>query len=75
MIYHNIALFILLWLVCGLWAYGRTLAYFQGRYQLIAPDMLMQDRLFAMQMGCFGITGLIVTYFLNKPNIYGVRWI
>ena len=55
-----IILAILVWIVCGVFAYGLTFAYFQETYPMIAEQDAKYDRRFAGIISIFGPLGLFV---------------
>lgn len=52
-------LFILVWIACGLLAWGGIFAYVQGEYSLIAAETRRFDRFLAICFGLFGPIGLV----------------
>jgi hypothetical protein len=72
MIYHNIALFILLWLVCGFWAAGISYGFFYGRYAKVLGDT---DRGWCYSWGMSGgIVALLICLIGERKRGYGNRW-
>ncbi len=55
-----ISVFIGLWLLCGVAAFGLTFAYFQGKDPHIAKEQKDLDYMFAAFMGALGPFGLAV---------------
>lgn len=65
----------ILWLICGIFAYGITYGYFQSEYPKFAKERCYADGLLALFMGCMGIIGLITSYFLSNFARRGLKWI
>lgn len=69
----TLILIVLFWVVCGFFAYGKTFAYFQRKYPLIAAMDEESDRAFALLMAITGPVGLIVAL-LKSEHGMGWRW-
>ena len=66
---------IIVWIVCGAFAYGLTFAYFQGKYSYIANKDIKADRWLVGIMSVFGPTSLIVALIqTNYGKDYGLKW-
>ena len=61
-----------IWIVCGIFVYGRTLAFFQGEFPNIAKTDRKLDRNFALVSAAFGPFGLIVVL-ISGAN-HGYMW-
>lgn len=64
----------LLWIGCGVLAYGLTFAHFQGKYPTIAIETLPDDRRVATFMAIAGPIGLFVALIQGEPRKYGLRF-
>jgi len=51
-------IFTILHIICGVFAYGLTLAYFQKNFENIAEEKFQDDSKFALVFGICGIIGL-----------------
>jgi hypothetical protein len=55
-------LLLVIWVVCGVCAYGYTFAYFQKEFPLIAKRFEKTDRIFATFYTLLGIIGLLILF-------------
>lgn len=69
-----IALFIVVWIICGFLAYGITLACFQRSRTLTAKDYFYTDSSFAVLMALNGPVGLLVSFFLSGFARHGLMY-
>ena len=70
----SIAAVITLWVVCGVFAYGRVFAYFEGEYaQIACPGHTKENKEMALLAGLLGPVGLIVT-FTSGCCGHGLKW-
>ena len=68
-------LVILVWIACGVFAYGLTFAYYQGKYPGLAAEDYMSDRIFALIPAVCGVVGLFASLICtNFGREYGLRW-
>ena len=65
---------IILWIICGVLAYGRTLADFQRSYPIIAHESRRSDMVFAFIIGCTGPIGLFISLLLTIRSKTGWMW-
>jgi hypothetical protein len=63
----------LVWITCGVIHYGLFVAYFQGKYPLIADETFYSDRIFAAAAGLCGPVSLLATLLTCWPFNYGWR--
>jgi len=49
-----VVILLVVWVLCGVFNYGGTYAYFQDEFSLIAEDARGKHRAFAFTMGVFG---------------------
>ena len=63
----------LIWIVCGIFAYGITYGYFRNKYGEVSSKYA--DGLLALFFGVSGILGLVMSYFLSNKIEYGLKWI
>lgn len=68
-------LFVVIWIVCGFFAYGITYGYFQNKYSTFAGKDRIFDTILALFFGMLGILGLILAYYLSGCCEYGLKWI
>ena len=62
------------YVICGVLAYGYNFAYFQTKYRIIACRHYMQsDRRFALETSLFGPVGLVVAAVLGNTK-YGLMF-
>ncbi len=66
---------ILLWIICGIYAYGITYGYFQKEFSIIARQVRYEDGFIALLFAGFGIIGLIASYFLSGFVKHGLKYI
>ena len=71
MIALYIFLGILLWVILGILAYGKTFGHFQNKFPSIASEMVEEDRKFAFLVACFGPIGFFTTFILSE---YPCQW-
>jgi hypothetical protein len=64
----------IIWIACGVLAYGATLAYFQREYPSTALEFEHNDRAFAVLLGTLGPIGLFVAVVSNKRFKHGFMW-
>lgn len=64
----------IVWLVCGIFAYAITFAYYQREYAAIAKLTYRNDLLFAIFIGMTGPFGLLVSLFGSKFVHHGLKW-
>jgi len=73
-----IASFICFWVVCGLWTYGISLAYFWREWPTLhdVPSEWRVSRNVAIFVSLFGLVGLIVLFFSSRFMRHGFlfRW-
>lgn len=69
-----IAVIALVYIACGVMAYGITFADMQGRYQSIKVESYRTDMSFAVFVGLWGPLGLVVSLFLSGFAEYGVKF-
>jgi len=78
MIPAAIAVAVVVWIVCGVVAYGATFADFQMEFRSIASRRtLVADRYIAIVMAVFGPIGIVVTAAIGKFKhglIYRSPW-
>ena len=69
-----IALIVVGWLVCGVYAWGTEFAYFQGAYPTIAKENYREDLKFAVGLGLLGgPLAALVSLFMSGFNKHGWR--
>jgi hypothetical protein len=64
---------VIAWCLCGIFNYAATLAYFQGKYALIARETVVHDRTFAVLMGIIGPIGLLAGWIVATAKGSGPR--
>lgn len=64
---------LVIWIVCGVLAYGFDLAYFQRHWPNLAKKDYLQDRLKAIPTGLLGPFGLALCLVEGFCK-YGFRW-
>ncbi len=64
---------LLVWLICGILAYGLTFAYFQRQYPTLAETEYESDFRFALSAGMAGPIGLGVCL-LSGDWRHGFKW-
>ena len=74
------ALLVVGWVVCGVLAYGLTLADFQDRWPVLSYEHRRTDYAFAIVVGTMGPLGLVaaaialvIGQFSGHPGFYGFR--
>ena len=60
-----IIIFAILWIICGILAYGFAFAYYQNEYPFIAEAEYNDYKIKAFIMALFGICGLVALICLN----------
>ena len=76
----NNIIFIIIWIISGIFAYGLTLAYYQKKYNKIQSiNEYKKDVIYALFFGALGIFGLLSTIsfliIMNKnPFKYGLQY-
>lgn len=67
-----------LWLACPILCYAMDLAYFQGRYPVLAKERLCQDKMEALVSGAFGLLlgpiGVMVAFIMFDFAKHGLRF-
>jgi hypothetical protein len=63
---------VVVWIVCGAFAYAVHLAFFRTMYPF--PDTLRQDQSLAAFVGLFGPIGLLVALAISGFAEHGIRW-
>jgi len=74
---YDFMLFVILlasWVVCGVFAYGITLAYFQGEFPLSAREHYTKDINTAVFFGLSGIVGFAISFFLSGCAKHGLKF-
>ena len=62
-----------IWIVCGVWAYGLTFGYFQGRWPVLTKSMEGGHRILALNIAIGGPFG--VCFVLWEGGIqYGLKF-
>lgn len=64
---------LLMWLTCGICAYGLTFAYFQRQWPALAEEKYGSDFKFALLTGTLGPFGLYVSL-LDYGTRHGFKW-
>ncbi len=70
-------LFTIVWIICGIFNYGLTLAYLQRKYSLVAKSEYKSDKLFCFFCSLFGSMALIaffMHYYLEEDTWYGFMY-
>lgn len=65
---------VLQWIVCGIFTYGYTYAYFQGEYADMAERNRKADRKFAFMCSLMGTIGLLLILFLFDGAKHGLKF-
>ena len=65
---------IIIWVICGILAYGITFGYFQRKFPLLAKRSYMEDAGFATIIGIFGVVGLLLSVCLSGFCRYGLKF-
>lgn len=65
-------IFVLVHLICGILAYGGTLAYFQRKYETVSS---YADAGIAFWMGLLGPIGLAITFLSSNFFAYGLKFV
>ncbi len=70
-----------IWIVCGVWAYGLTFAYFQGEF-CVSPEerddewrkkKLHADRIFALDAALWGPIGVLTALIMGQTH-HGLKF-
>lgn len=64
---------LLVWLICGILAYGLTFAYFQRRWPTLAEEGYWSDFSLALLMGAIGPFGIGMNLLMGRVR-YGFKW-
>lgn len=70
MTYLLLIVAVVVWIGCGVLAYGLNLAYFQGKYPNVRES---EDRKFALTVALFGPIGLFVCLVMGGTK-YGLQF-
>jgi hypothetical protein len=66
---------IAVWVVCGVFTYGFTFAYFQRKWPRLAAQYYSSDRKFAVAIGLTGPFGLLGAFIgAGGTYQYGLKW-
>lgn len=69
-----IALYIIVWVVCGVFGFGFTFGHFQRKYPRIASDNYDSDKSFAFCIAVLGPIGLFATAIMSGLFPYGLKF-
>lgn len=67
-------IFAIVWIVCGVLAYGITLAWNRGKWPKLAEEWRGRDIGFSVFVGLYGPIGLIVAFFMSENAKYGLKF-
>lgn len=74
----NLLIFILCWIICGVFAYGITFAYFQSMFPSercdVSSDTYDDNMNIAFIMGFSGPFGLIIALINSGFARHGLKW-
>lgn len=65
---------IVVWVVCGAFAYAITLAFFQREFPYTAMGHRLFDAVFSVCMGLLGPFGLLLTLCMYGSAKHGLMW-
>jgi hypothetical protein len=65
---------VIVWIICGILAYGLTLGYFQREYPVIADADYAGDAGRALVFGCAGPLGLMIALPCSGFGRHGLMW-
>jgi hypothetical protein len=68
-----IAGFVIAWIACGIYNYGRSFAYFQRKYPNLANMDYKDDKCYAIINGIAGFLALPAVLIVCSPS-YGFKW-
>ena len=68
-----VIIFAMLWIICGILAYGFAFAYYQNEFIFIAEEEYNDDRIRAFIVALFGICGLVALICLNGGK-HGLKY-
>jgi len=70
----TIAIVVVAWLLCTLYAHGKMFAYFQDKYPTLAEQDYREDLGFCAGYALlFGPVAAVVSFFSSRFNHYGWR--
>lgn len=68
-------LLLILWTICGIFAYGLTLGYMRNKYMEYGKLFYWSDVEFSLEIALFGPIGLIYAYFKSEKGKYGLKFL
>lgn len=67
-------IFIILWVISGILAYGISFAHWQRSFPLIAKESYIEDVILSISFGLFGIFSLMVLIILTNFVKHGIKF-
>lgn len=65
---------LVIWAMCGAFAYGITFGHFQRKWPSLADKEVAEDKMVAIVMAVCGPIGLIASYILSERVKYGLKF-